>query len=287
MGVFNRLLVGGFSAPILERNDLADNGGTQNFEPPCAPSLNVADRERGSAVGASVRNGPLANDTQRAPSPAYGGCIAVIEPRLFLRECIRLGMRSKFTEEFELFSSVSEFELHPRSAFAHLIILSCSDSSDLQSDKGRANIERLFAFAPRAPIVVLASRQDAQLMRLALAMGVRGFIPMSMGFDLAVEAARFVLAGGTFVPAEFLAAPPATAPALGPPDRPAITAREMLVVRAIKQGKPNKVIAYELNMCESTVKVHVRHIMKKLDAKNRTAVAMKSDDLIGNLDRRC
>jgi len=46
------------------------------------------------------------------------------------------------------------------------------------------------------------------------------------------------------------------------------------VVRALCRGKANKVIAYELNMCESTVKVHVRNIMKKLKAKNRTEVAV-------------
>ena len=49
------------------------------------------------------------------------------------------------------------------------------------------------------------------------------------------------------------------------------------MVAAIKQGKSNKVIAYDLNMCESTVKVHVRNIMKKLNAKNRTEVAMKAE----------
>jgi DNA-binding NarL/FixJ family response regulator len=41
----------------------------------------------------------------------------------------------------------------------------------------------------------------------------------------------------------------------------------------LRKGTPNKIIAYELNMCESTVKVHVRNIMKKLKAKNRTEVA--------------
>jgi DNA-binding NarL/FixJ family response regulator len=45
------------------------------------------------------------------------------------------------------------------------------------------------------------------------------------------------------------------------------------VVEAIRQGKPNKIIAYELAMCESTVKVHVRTIMKKLKARNRTQIA--------------
>ena len=53
-----------------------------------------------------------------------------------------------------------------------------------------------------------------------------------------------------------------------------LTSRELSVVRAIRQGKSNKIIAHELNMCLSTVKVHVRNVMRKLDAKNRTEVAM-------------
>ena len=55
-----------------------------------------------------------------------------------------------------------------------------------------------------------------------------------------------------------------------------VTAREAAVIRAIQQGKSNKVIAYELNMCESTVKVHVRNLMKKMKAKNRTDLAIKA-----------
>ena len=56
-----------------------------------------------------------------------------------------------------------------------------------------------------------------------------------------------------------------------------VTPRELAVIRAIRNGKSNKVIAYELGMCESTVKVHVRRIMKKLNAKNRTDAVMKSE----------
>lgn len=49
----------------------------------------------------------------------------------------------------------------------------------------------------------------------------------------------------------------------------------MLVV--LRQGKSNKHIARELNMCEATVKVHVRHIMRKLSVANRTEVALVAD----------
>ena len=63
--------------------------------------------------------------------------------------------------------------------------------------------------------------------------------------------------------------------------RPAgiFTTRQTSVAKALRQGKANKIIAYELNMCESTVKVHVRHIMKKLGATNRTEVAYKLSDM--------
>ncbi len=57
------------------------------------------------------------------------------------------------------------------------------------------------------------------------------------------------------------------------------TARQAAVIEALRRGKANKIIAYELSMCESTVKVHIRNIMKKLNATNRTEVAYKMDTL--------
>ena len=51
------------------------------------------------------------------------------------------------------------------------------------------------------------------------------------------------------------------------------TARQTAVLNVLCKGKANKIIAYELCMCESTVKVHVRNIMKKLKATNRTQIA--------------
>ena len=52
------------------------------------------------------------------------------------------------------------------------------------------------------------------------------------------------------------------------------------VVEALQRGKPNKIMAYELKMRESTVKVHVRNIMKKLHTTNRTEVAYKTNLLL-------
>ena len=97
-----------------------------------------------------------------------------------------------------------------------------------------------------------------------------------MGFEIAIEAVRFVLAGGTYAPMDLLSRNPPGNVLSQPPITGLLTGRELAVTRAIQKGKSNKIIAYDLNMCESTVKVHVRNIMKKLKAKNRTDVAIKT-----------
>jgi DNA-binding NarL/FixJ family response regulator len=60
------------------------------------------------------------------------------------------------------------------------------------------------------------------------------------------------------------------------------TARQAAVVEALRRGKENKIIAYELNMRESTVKMHIKNIMKKLKARNRTEVAFIANEIMQN-----
>ena len=60
-------------------------------------------------------------------------------------------------------------------------------------------------------------------------------------------------------------------------DHPHLTCRECDVVSKLRECKPNKIIAHELGMSISTVKVHIRNIMRKLGATNRMQVALMSD----------
>ena len=53
-----------------------------------------------------------------------------------------------------------------------------------------------------------------------------------------------------------------------------LTPSEQRVLELLRDGKPNKVIARELDIEETTVKVHVRRILKKLNAANRTQAAL-------------
>jgi len=133
-----------------------------------------------------------------------------------------------------------------------------------------------------APIVVTGEGEDPYFITELLARGVRGYIPTSLEFDIVGHALGLVSAGGVFAPASCLmrlrSEPGFAEKNEGPMGQ--LTAKQLAVVEAIRRGKPNKTIAYELNMCESTVKVHVRNIMKKLQARNRTQIAFIANEMM-------
>ena len=202
----------------------------------------------------------------------------MIESRTFIRECIRRSMQSAFPLPVLTYSTAIELEQQRLLSSPKLIIISWVEDNKEASINA---LKVLSELAPRIPIIVLAYNNDAELARTAICHGAKGYIPVTMGFEIAIEAVRFVLAGGTYVPMDCLLGTdrPGDAPAQ-PPTSGLVTGRELAVIRAIQNGKSNKVIAYELNMCESTVKVHVRNIMKKLNAKNRTDVAIKAQTVL-------
>jgi DNA-binding NarL/FixJ family response regulator len=201
--------------------------------------------------------------------------VAVVESRAFLRECISRSLQSALSVPCLTYSKLSELGAQLRDGSVQLVILSLMDDTDQTC----ANVlKELSEFALGPQVIALAARNDAQLARAAIRCGASGFIPVTMGFEIAVEVMRFVLAGGIYVPPDCLLAPHQAGPsapttALGPHN---LTTRELWVVQAIQQGKSNKIIAYELNMALNTVKTHVRRIMKKMDATNRTDIAMKA-----------
>jgi len=202
-----------------------------------------------------------------------GGFIAVIESGAFLGECIRRSVESALPLPVVTYPTVSELERLHQDALPDLVILSIAEASN-EETAGLLNL--LSECIHRMPVVVFTHNNDVELARTAISHGARGCIPSTMGFELAVAALRFVLAGGTYMPTDCLLAKGGSGVATAPASPRRASTRELEVIRALQQGKSNKVIARELNLSLCTVKVHVRNIMIKMRAKNRTDVAIKA-----------
>jgi len=140
--------------------------------------------------------------------------------------------------------------------------------------------------APSSPLVLLSDLDNAAEVAQAIQLGVRGYLPTNLSVPQAIGAIRVVEQGGTYIPACVLAASLGTQQTLS--SRPVdpegsvidLSPRELQVLEILQQGKQNKTIAFELGMCESTVKVHIRHIMRKINARNRTQVVLMTKHLV-------
>jgi len=122
---------------------------------------------------------------------------------------------------------------------------------------------------PDARIIMLTTFQGDVEIQRALEAGARGYLLKSMPPKDMVAVIRQVHAGKKRIPSEIAAH---LAEHMGEEE---LTSRELEVLRHIAGGNRNRDIAERLFVAEETVKVHVKHIMEKLGAKDRTeAVAI-------------
>lgn len=134
---------------------------------------------------------------------------------------------------------------------------------------------------PHAPCAIISDRREAEEAVAAARLGEQAFLSTSMEPGIARQALTFVLGGGTFFPREALLHQYASTGRIvnghvtvHRNENDTLTQRQNEVLERLRLGRSNKHIARDLNMQESTVKVHVRQIMRKLGASNRTQAAL-------------
>jgi DNA-binding NarL/FixJ family response regulator len=162
-----------------------------------------------------------------------------------------------------------------------LMVLTIGDKS-VRDAEVLGQITWLRQHMPRVPLVLLMDRGDIDDIVEAMAQGVRGCITTSMELSELGAAIQYVAAGGTFVPASILvrfARDRQNRSNCGPGEDneelfKSLTPRELEVLARLREGKPNKVIARELDIKESTVKVFVGRILGKLRVSNRKQLAV-------------
>jgi len=158
---------------------------------------------------------------------------------------------------------------------------------------GYAGLGALRAFREAHPglrVVVLSGSAGRDRVLPALKLGAAGFIPKSSASEVLLAAVRLVVSGGIYVPPEAVldgsgpAAPPESEAGTRAARRPGaadlgLTERQAEVLALLLQGLPNKLICRKLALAEGTVKVHMRAILKALNASSRMEAVLAAHRL--------
>ena len=136
---------------------------------------------------------------------------------------------------------------------------------------GLEGLKRAIDVSFGRPVAIMSGTATKAIAQEAIDAGAIGFLPKTMAAKSLVNAVRFMAMGETYVPLDFLNAEDET------PQTPLaklLSEREMQVLGGLCRGLSNKEIARELDLQEVTIKLHVKTLCRKLEAKNRTHAAM-------------
>lgn len=163
---------------------------------------------------------------------------------------------------------------------------------------GLETLHLLIQDLPDSKVIILTVSEEADELGQALQAGAHGYLTKNIEADTLVDAIRKARQGQPVISdsmtmklveqfrlrAQGTSAPPSSARTMaGAPDaidaedatdRVRLTAREREIVQALARGESNKEIARNLGVAESTVKIHVQNILKKLNLSSRVQVAV-------------
>jgi len=144
--------------------------------------------------------------------------------------------------------------------------------------------------APQARIIMLTVSEDEADLAAALRAGASGYLLKTMEGNALSDAIRSAMHGASVVAPEMTGkliaayreaanALPAAAPAAAPVSvLEQLSPREQEILRCIARGESNKEIARSLGIAETTVKIHVQHVLRKLGVSSRVHAAVMASN---------
>jgi len=152
----------------------------------------------------------------------------------------------------------------------------------------------LLEAAPGACVLMLTVSEDENDLGAALRAGAAGYLLKTIEGDALTAAIRRAMQGDSVVAPEMMSklvaayrgatkVTPGTGPTPAQPDRlgsdaesamASLSPRERDILRGIARGASNKEIGRELGIAETTVKIHVQHVLRKLDVSSRVHAAV-------------
>ena len=149
---------------------------------------------------------------------------------------------------------------------------------DMPVMNGREALAQILSSRPEQVVVMLTVSEDSEDLTECMRLGARGFLLKNIHADFLVDAIRKAAEGDNVFSPEMTARlvqsliQPNTPPATRALD--ALTTRELEILGHLAAGHSNKIIARKLNLAESTIKVHVQSILRKLELSSRVQAAV-------------
>ncbi|MFN0164229.1 MAG: response regulator [Burkholderiales bacterium] len=146
--------------------------------------------------------------------------------------------------------------------------------------------------APAAQVLMLTVSEDARDMAAALRAGARGYLLKTVDSEMLAQSLLRAVAGESVVSPEmtgklvaaFQAASQSPVPAVAAADPiETLSPREREILALIARGASNKEIARALEVAETTVKIHVQHILRKLGLASRVQAAVYATERVNRV----
>ncbi|QKO23781.1 response regulator transcription factor [Rhodoferax sp. BAB1] len=209
--------------------------------------------------------------------------LVVDDHTLFRRGLIALLSREPHFEVVGDAADAGEAQRRAQDLQPDLILL----DNHLPGVRGVDALPALREAAPKARVLMLTVSEDEQDLGTALKAGAAGYLLKTIEGDALATAIGRVMRGESVVAPEMTsklvsafqnggAAPPAAPPAPSPAQAllGQLSPRERDILRGIARGASNKEIGTELGIAETTVKIHVQHVLRKLDVSTRVQAAV-------------
>ena len=152
---------------------------------------------------------------------------------------------------------------------------------DMPSMNGIEALEQIHETHPNLAVLMLTVSEDCESLRECLRLGARGYLLKKIDQDYLLRSIRNAYNGDSVISPSMMSkfvshmAEPASAPRRSEHQEPSVlTPRERETLAWLARGVSNKEIARALNLAESTVKVHVQSILRKLNLSSRVQAAI-------------
>lgn len=149
---------------------------------------------------------------------------------------------------------------------------------DMPGMNGREALSQIISINPQQAVIMLTVSEDSDDLTECMRIGARGYLLKNINADFLLESIRKAAEGdNVFSPemtAKLVKSLISPQPAQGTQALSSLTPRELEILGYLAAGHSNKIIARHLDLAESTVKVHVQNLLRKLNLSSRVQAAV-------------